>query len=396
MNEIKNRAEQKRSLEYVDKIAINGDLYRNNNELNISNNENGLNSNLSIQDLAGMNANHFVTSYYELKSNRKLSKIFIFIKRLIRKVNKFLVEEPLKKQTLFNQYTTRYANSINDELINVNKIVNSINKNMREEIEKLSFSLEDYRIRLERIEENIRNNNKQINLVNDPNKEIHMKKSYAQAGEDCILKYIFLNLGMDLTKLTYLDIGANKPIEDNNTYLFYELGSHGVIVEANKDLILDLELQRKRDIVINKCVTAESKNKSVLYKLNVSGLSTTDNNSLKSILEQNKDVELLETVDVEAITVDEIIENYFLEIPDIISIDIEGIDFDVLRSINLSKYRPKIIIIETVQYKNGLAFNKNNQVKEYMATQMYVEYCFNGINSIFIDNDIIGNKLGNN
>ena len=43
--------------------------------------------------------------------------------------------------------------------------------------------------------------------------------SFAQAGEDRILRLLFYTLGKE--KISYLDIGTNHPIHFNNTFLFY-------------------------------------------------------------------------------------------------------------------------------------------------------------------------------
>src|SRR5512143_4000643 len=36
---------------------------------------------------------------------------------------------------------------------------------------------------------------------------------------------------------TYIDVGANHPIEDNVTALFYERGWHGITIEPNPEYI---------------------------------------------------------------------------------------------------------------------------------------------------------------
>src|SRR5258705_13393386 len=76
-----------------------------------------------------------------------------------------------------------------------------------------------------------------------------MQNSYAQFGEDLIIGHLFYNLG--ITKPTYLDIGANEARFISNTYLFYQRGSHGVLVEPNPYLYKKLKAARRRDIVIN-------------------------------------------------------------------------------------------------------------------------------------------------
>ena len=59
----------------------------------------------------------------------------------------------------------------------------------------------------------------------------HANFSYSQQGEDLIILDIFRHLR--LKRPSYLDIGAWEPVKSNNTYLFYRLGSRGVLVEPN-------------------------------------------------------------------------------------------------------------------------------------------------------------------
>src|SRR5580693_625305 len=53
--------------------------------------------------------------------------------------------------------------------------------------------------------------------------------SFAQQGEDLIAEDLLH--WFKISKPTYLDIGANDPIHNNNTYLFYTKGARGVLVE---------------------------------------------------------------------------------------------------------------------------------------------------------------------
>ena len=54
------------------------------------------------------------------------------------------------------------------------------------------------------------------------------------AGEDLMVQFFFQF--REIRKMTYLDVGANEPIENNNTYYFYRKGYRGVVVEPNVSL----------------------------------------------------------------------------------------------------------------------------------------------------------------
>ena len=92
-------------------------------------------------------------------------------------------------------------------------------------------------------------------------------------------------------------------------------------------------------------------------------------------------------IKVKSITVNNIIEKYLGGTsPKFISIDIEGHDFEVIQSIDLDKYRPLVIVVETIEYRPYLPINvKKYETVEYLKTKDYVEYAFTGINSILID-----------
>lgn len=212
------------------------------------------------------------------------------------------------------------------------------------------------------------------------------KVTNSQTGEDSILAYIVAVLGIPFNQCTYLDLGANHPKEMNNTYFFYSQGARGVLVEANPDLIPELIFCRNEDIILNNCVDIKSGKKIPFHILNVDGLSTPDLQAANETLDKNQSLEVTKVVEVETITVNDVIDKYMGKAPVICSIDVEGKDIEILKSIDLSRHRPLIIVIEMIEYSTKLTINKKNQeIMEYMSENEYEEFAFTGINSIFID-----------
>ena len=66
------------------------------------------------------------------------------------------------------------------------------------------------------------------------------RPTFSQQGEDLIVESICGFLKIE--KPTYLDIGAADPIVSNNTYLFYQQGCRGVLVEPNPAFCLKLKM----------------------------------------------------------------------------------------------------------------------------------------------------------
>jgi len=68
---------------------------------------------------------------------------------------------------------------------------------------------------------------------------------------------------------------------------------------------------------------------------------------------------------------------------DLLSIDVEGHDLNALMSVNLNKYRPRIIVIEIHEFK--LAENSADPIVKYLKDNDYALECFSTINGYFRD-----------
>ena len=209
--------------------------------------------------------------------------------------------------------------------------------------------------------------------------------TFSQSGEDSIIQYICNTLGRKIG--TYLDLGANHAFYLSNTYNFYTQGARGVLIEANPELARELIEKRPEDIVINKCIAEKSGEKLDFYIMNGDGLSTTDYQSALNFIKENPALTITKTITVDSITINEIIDLYFPDsAPDIMNIDIEGMEFSILKMTDFEKFRPLIIICEMIEYRNGLpSGQKNYEILELMRKNDYREFAFTGINSIFID-----------
>ncbi|MDD7186066.1 MAG: FkbM family methyltransferase [Oscillospiraceae bacterium] len=218
--------------------------------------------------------------------------------------------------------------------------------------------------------------------------ELFNKRTYSQSGEDSIIMYIMAMKGIPLSECSYLDLGANHPKVMSNTYFFYEQGARGVLVEANPKLADELGNERSGDIVLNKCISGKSGEKLDFNILNLDGLSKVGD--VSDILFENPDARIEKTVQLETVSVNDIIEEYFSgKAPLILNLDIEGLERQILDSIDFEKYRPMIMIIEMIPYSKKLVTGqKDTELLEYVKSKGYDEYAFTGINSIFIDRSI--------
>ena len=92
-----------------------------------------------------------------------------------------------------------------------------------------------------------------------------------------------------------------------------------------------------------------------------------------------------DTVMVKTDTINNIINRYFKNGLDILSIDVEGLDFEIIKNIVFKKYRPKVICIESMIYGDGNTLTKSNKILKLMFENQYFIYADTFVNSIFVD-----------
>jgi FkbM family methyltransferase len=172
--------------------------------------------------------------------------------------------------------------------------------------------------------------------------------TYAQHGDDLIALNIFHCLGID--KPSYLDIGAHHPFNISNTALLYKRGCRGINVEANPELIEAFKDLRCEDTNLNIGVS-DSRGTLKFYMFDSkSGRNTFDLHTAESFLVSHPWCKIQKTIEIEVTTINDIIDRFAGgRCPDFLTIDVEGFDQRILKSMDFSRFRPKVICVETVE-----------------------------------------------
>ncbi|MBQ7560251.1 MAG: FkbM family methyltransferase [Synergistaceae bacterium] len=206
--------------------------------------------------------------------------------------------------------------------------------------------------------------------------------SYSQKGEDCIILSIFDCL--DIEKPSYIDIGANHPYSLSNTALLYERGSRGINIEPNPILSREIEYVRKEDINITAGI---GENDSIMpfYVMSNYTLSTFSKQEAEARV--NKDCKIKEIINVSVKTLKSIINEYCGGVfPDFMSLDTEGLDEIILRSLKDCPSLPKVICTETWEY--GLRENHIPEICAILEPLGYMLLLDNKLNSFFVMRDL--------
>lgn len=164
--------------------------------------------------------------------------------------------------------------------------------------------------------------------------------TYSQHGEDLMLMN-FSHL-LHLEKPSYLDIGAYHPEQINNTALLYENGSRGINIEANPILIPAFHKQRPEDYQLCAGVGLKKGNFPFYMENDYSVL-----NSFEKVHIETQNIKINKVIYLAMITLKDVITDYCNgKFPDILLMDIEGMDYEVLSSFDFSQTFPKIICAE--------------------------------------------------
>lgn len=200
-------------------------------------------------------------------------------------------------------------------------------------------------------------------------------RTFAQHGDDLAILNIFKCLR--ILQPSYIDIGAHHPVELSNTALLYQRGSRGINVEANVDLIQAFDKMRPEDINICAAVVGDKEQQiATLHRLNATS-------GINSLLPENLTMHggARDMTQVRATTIDAIIDEHAKGCwPDLLSIDAEGMDLEILRSIDFSRGAPKVVCAEAVSQHGDIS----NDLRAFMTSNGYIVHSWAGNNMFFV------------
>jgi FkbM family methyltransferase len=206
--------------------------------------------------------------------------------------------------------------------------------------------------------------------------------SFSQQGEDIVLYHILHDL-LKIQTPTYLDIGAADPVEANNTFLLYWTGGHGVLVEPNPMYVERLRRDRPRDIVVAAGVGVGDAAEADYYMIRGKPtLNTFSPEEVARLRAGAREDPVEAVVKMPLISVNRLIATHLGTAPDLLSIDVEGLDLEILRTLDFAGHRPGAIIAETI--KMGTP-EVNAELVDFVVSHGYAVRGGSMINTVFVD-----------
>jgi FkbM family methyltransferase len=202
------------------------------------------------------------------------------------------------------------------------------------------------------------------------------KIAYSQEGEDMVLSRIFEGSRNGL----YIDVGAHHPLRYSNTYFFYKIGWQGINIDAMPGSMALFSKLRPRDINLEIAVSDRNEDKTY-FILNEPALNTFSEDLANEYC-QSGDYRILQKKKISTRTLGDILNEHLNESTEIdfLSIDVEGCDFQVLRSNDWSRFRPKIVLVEYLD--NNFDEFGNSDMKTFMKENGY-DFFAKTINTVF-------------
>lgn len=192
--------------------------------------------------------------------------------------------------------------------------------------------------------------------------------SYSQDGEDMILKSIYE--GKKGYRGFFVDVGAHHPVRYSNTRFFYKRGWRGINIEPTPSAIKPFKLFRKRDINLNIGVGGE-KGSMKFYCFNEPALNSFSKEISEKIVRETPRYKIVKVVDIEVLPLSEVFDTYLPSGTkiDFMSIDVEGLDFEVVKSNNWEKYKPDVILVEESVNVDDLS---HSPIYQFLKSKGYV------------------------
>lgn len=197
--------------------------------------------------------------------------------------------------------------------------------------------------------------------------------SYSQNGEDLTIKSFF---GKKFRDGFYIDVGCNNPIQKSNTFKLYLKNWKGLAIDGNENLCNRFKKIRKRDIVINALIS--DKEQEVRFYIDE---KQHEYSSIEPdfINQTDKDIKILNR---KTNTLESILSRYEIDKIDLLCVDVEGHDFNVLKGLNLEKYQPTMILVESGN--ESIQSIYNTQIYKLLTSYNYALYSVDPQNNYYI------------
>lgn len=204
-----------------------------------------------------------------------------------------------------------------------------------------------------------------MNPINFEKKHVNKFRNLPH-GEQDLVREFFGNKPCGF----YVDLGANEPIIESQTFHLEKLGWSGLLIEPLPHYTSLLKEHRTGKVIEYACSSKDNHGK-ILDIVVAGGHSTLNTNPIAIGTKSN------ETIKVTCKTLDSILEDNNVPVGfEFISIDIEGHEMEMFKGFNLNYWKPKLVLLEDHVI--------NHEKHNHMTKNGYQVILRTGLNSWYV------------
>ncbi len=198
------------------------------------------------------------------------------------------------------------------------------------------------------------------------------KTVYSQFGEDSVLLHLLG--GRKARQGFYVDVGCHHPRKGSNTYLFYKMGWRGVLVDLEQAKVQACRMLRPGDTTLLAAVSDVEEEVSIYAPEKFSVLATIDRQASAGAREIGR----IRTRTLTSLLDDTAYRDRRI---DLLNVDVEGVDLQVLRSLDFARYQPRFVVVET--WDDKLERILEGPIHHHMAGQNYEIAAWVGLSLVY-------------
>ncbi|MFC0588683.1 FkbM family methyltransferase [Novosphingobium aquiterrae] len=201
-------------------------------------------------------------------------------------------------------------------------------------------------------------------------------RSYSQEGEDILIGPLLEHIQAGF----YVDVGCHHPYRFSNTYRLYRRGWSGLCIDPLPGVTEAFARARPRDVVVAAGISQEPGELEYVM-FNEPALNTFDP-ALAEAQSARPAYHVIQRKKVATLPLRDVLARHGVGQIDFMTVDVEGLDLQVLASNDWQRWRPRLVLAESLSARLDTIFD--DPLYRFMVVQGYAGVQKIGRNILFL------------
>lgn len=206
---------------------------------------------------------------------------------------------------------------------------------------------------------------------------------FSQYAEDAVINCSL----MPKKKGFFVDVGAYHPWQGSNSYRFYLTGWDGITIEPNPDAARAFQCVRPRGKHLVMGVSSRPE-RLTYYSFDDDKLNSFDKSQAERTGAQIISEQVIDCLPLRDIIAQHAPGQHI----DLLSVDCEGLDLDVLESLDWEKTRPSVVVVEDFDQFCTAQTGGSSSIRNFLQAQGYAIFAQTAFSFHYIDTRAIGHE----